>query len=254
MDEPRSGKGRAAGRTGDTEPVEPVEPIRRRQRRRAPVPLSRERVIEAALRIADAAGIDAVSMRRLGQELDVEAMSLYKHVANKEAILDALVDSVMAEVPVPDPNAPWRPAVRQAALDLHAALMRHPWAVSVMETRRNPGPTRLRYLDTIVGLLLKAGFDTVGVGDAFMAIDSLVYGFTIQLLSFPLDLKDDAAEADAMAREVFAAGFPNLVRMAETVSAGPGFAVELSFSLDLLLDGLERVAADRRAGGTSHRH
>jgi AcrR family transcriptional regulator len=229
------------------------EPVRRRQRRRAPVPLRRQRVIDAALRIADADGIDALSMRRLGQELDVEAMSLYKHVAGKEEILDALVDAVMAEVPVPPADAPWRPAVRQAALDLHAALMRHPWAVSVMETRRNPGPTRLRYLDTIVGLLMQAGFDTVAVGDAFMAIDSLVYGFTIQLLSFPLDLRDDRDEAAAMAREVFAEAFPNLVRMAETVSQGPGFAVELSFSLDLLLDGLERVAADRRAGGGSHR-
>jgi AcrR family transcriptional regulator len=229
------------------------EPIRRRQRRRAPVPLSRQRVIETALRVADAEGIEAVSMRRLGQELDVEAMSLYKHVGGKEDILDELVDSVMAEVPAPSPDAPWRPAVRQAALDLHAALMRHPWAVPVMETRRNPGPTRLRYLDTVVGLLLKAGFDTLGVGDAFMAIDALVYGFTIQLLSLPLDIKEDGDEAAAMARDVFAAGYPNLVLMAETVSAGPGFTVELSFSLDLLLDGLERVAAERRRGGDSPR-
>lgn len=210
-------------------------------------------MIDAALRIADAEGIDALSMRRLGQELDVEAMSLYKHVGGKEDILDALVDAVMAEVPVPDPKAQWRPAVRQGALGLHAALMRHPWAVSVMESRRNPGPTRLRYLDTIVGLLLGAGFDTLGVGDAFMAIDSLVYGFTIQLLSFPLDLRDDRDEAAAMAQEVFATSFPNLVRMAETVSKGPGFAVELSFSLDLLLDGLERVLAERRAAGDTPR-
>ncbi|MFN8628781.1 MAG: TetR/AcrR family transcriptional regulator C-terminal domain-containing protein [Chloroflexota bacterium] len=235
------------------EPAAHGEPARRRQRRRAPVPLSRERVVAAALRVADADGIDAVSMRRLGQELDVEAMSLYKHVAGKDDILDALVDAVMAEVPVPPADGPWRPAVRQASLDLHAALLRHPWAVPVMESRRNPGPTRLRYLDTIVGLLLGAGFDTLGVGDAFMAIDSLVYGFTIQLLSFPLDLKDDADEAAAMAREVFAVGYPNLVRMAETVSAGPGFAVDLSFGLDLLLDGLERVLEERRAGGGSHR-
>lgn len=226
------------------------EPIRRRRRRRAPVPLTRQRVIEAALRVADAEGIDAVSMRRLGQELDVEAMSLYKHVGGKDDILDALVDLVMAEVPTPSPDAPWRPGVRKAALDLHAALMRHPWAVSVMESRRTPGPTRLHYLDTVVGLLLEAGFEPVGVGDAFMAIDSLVYGFTIQLLSFPLDLERDGEEAAAMARDVFAGRYPNLVRMAETVSAGPGFAVELSFGLDLLLDGIERVLAERHGGGS----
>jgi len=230
-------------------PSQPMdeEPSRRRQRRRALVPLSRERVTEAALRVADADGIDAVSMRRLGQELDVEAMSLYKHVAGKEDILDGLVDLVMAEVPPPSPDDPWRAGVRRGALDLHAALLRHPWAVSVIETRRTPGPTRLRYLDNVVGLLLGAGFDTQGVGEAFMAIDSLVYGFTIQMLSFPLDLQTDTDEAAAMARDVFAVGFPNLVRMAETVATGPGFQLDLAFSLDLLLDGLERVLAERRA-------
>jgi len=222
------------------------DPIRRRRRRRAPVPLSRDRVIEAALRIADAEGIDAVSMRRLGQELDVEAMSLYKHVAGKEDILDRLVDLVMAEVPPPSPDGPWRAAIRRASLDLHGALLRHPWAVSVMETRRTPGPTRLRYLDTVVGLLLGAGFDTSGVGDAFMAIDSLVYGFTVQQLSFPIDLATDADEAAAMARDVFAVGYPNLVRMADTLATGPGYQLDLGFGLDLILDGLERILAERR--------
>lgn len=225
----------------------------RRQRRRPPVPLSRARVIDAALRVADAEGIDAVSMRRLGQELDVEAMSLYKHVGGKEDILDGLVDLVMGEVPLPSLQVPWRPAVRQAAVDFHAALLRHPWAVSVMETRRTPGPTRLRYLETIVGLLLGAGFDAAGVGDAFMAIDSLVYGFTIQLLSFPLDPKQVSDEAAVMARDVFADEYPNLRRMAET-AAGAGFSVELTFGLDLLLDGLERsssswVSSAARKGG-----
>jgi AcrR family transcriptional regulator len=226
------------------------DPVRRRRRRRAPVPLSRERVIEAALRVADAEGIDAVSMRRLGQELDVEAMSLYKHVAGKEDILDGLVDLVMAEVPPPSPDDPWRSGVRRASLDLHTALLRHPWAVPVIETRRTPGPTRLRYLDTVVGLLLGAGFDTPGVGEAFMAIDSLVYGFTMQQLSFPLDLETDTDEAAAMARDVFAVGYPNLVRMAEAVATGPGLRLDLAFSLDLLLDGLERVLAERSSSGS----
>jgi AcrR family transcriptional regulator len=216
------------------------EPVRRRQRRRAPIALSRERVVAAALRVADAEGIDALSMRRLGQELDVEAMSLYKHVAGKEDILDGMVDLVMAEVPVPSPDEPWRTGVRRGCLGLHAALLRHPWAVSVIETRRTPGPTRLRYLDTVVGLLRKGGLDIQGVARAFMALDALVYGFTIQMLSFPLDLQTEADEAAAMAQDVFANGYPNLVDMAMEVASSRGFALDLGFSLDLLLDGLER--------------
>lgn len=220
------------------------EPVRRRRRRRAPIPLSRDRVIAAALRVADAEGIDALSMRRLGQELDVEAMSLYKHVAGKEDILDGIVDLVMAEVPLPSPDEPWRSGVRRGALGLHASLLRHPWAVSVIETRRTPGPTRLRYLDTVVGLLRAAGFDVQGVARAFMAIDALVYGFTIQMLSFPLDLQAEADEAAAMMRDVFADGYPNLVDMAMEVASSRGFALDLGFSLDLLLDGLARTLGE----------
>jgi AcrR family transcriptional regulator len=230
----------------ETDPVD--QPARRRRRRRAPVALSRERVLEAALRVADAEGVDAVSMRRLGQELDVEAMSLYKHVAGKDDILDGLVDLVMAEVAPPDPTQPWRPAIRHAALDLHAALLRHPWATAVMETRKTPGPTRMRYLDTTVARLREAGFDVPDVARAFMAIDSQVYGFTMQLLSFPLDFETDTDEAAAMARDVFADGYPNLVAMAEFAASGQGMPLELDFGLDFILDGLERTL-DARARG-----
>ncbi len=223
------------------------EPVRRRQRRRAAIPLSRDRVIAAALRIADADGIDALSMRRIGHDLDVEAMSLYKHVGGKEDVLDGIVDLVMAEVPTPPAGGPWRSAVRQACLDLNRALLRHPWAVGVIETRRMPGPTRLRYLDAMVGVLLSAGFDAADVGEAFLAIDSLVYGFAIQVLSSPLDLESDAEEVGDMGRDVFANGYPSLVRMAEAVATGRGPRLDLSFGLDLLLDGLERVLEERRA-------
>ena len=120
--------------------------------------LSRERVLAAALRLADEEGIDAVSMRRLGQALGVEAMSLYKHVAGKEDILDGISDLVMEEVEVPSRDLPWRAAVRQSAISTHRALLRHPWASAVLESRRNPGPTRLRYLDAVVSILLDAGF------------------------------------------------------------------------------------------------
>jgi AcrR family transcriptional regulator len=222
-----------------------VEEPARRRRRRAPVPLSRERVLEAALRVADADGIDAVSMRRLGQELDVEAMSLYKHVADKDDILDGILDLVMAEVPPPSPDEAWRPAIRRAAIDLHGALLRHRWATSVMETRKTPGPTRMRYLDTVVDRLRGAGFGLADVGRAFMAIDSHVYGFTIQVLSLPLDMQADADEAAAMARDVFAEGYPNLVAMAGLVASGEGVPIEIEFGLDFILEGLERLLGER---------
>ncbi|MGZ8719657.1 MAG: TetR/AcrR family transcriptional regulator, partial [Aeromicrobium sp.] len=151
--------------------------------------LSRERILEAALRVADEEGLDALSMRRLGQTLGVQAMSLYKHVADKEDIFDGISDLVMLEVEVPDRALPWRTALHQSATSMHHALLRHPWASVVLESRRNPGPARLRYLDTVVSILLGAGFPPDDVTRAFLALDSHVYGFTLQVVSSPFDLR-----------------------------------------------------------------
>src|SRR5512135_2598140 len=119
----------------------------------ARLPLSRERVLRAALALADEGGVEAVSMRRLGLALGVEAMSLYKHVADKEAILDGIADLVMDEVEVPSRDLHWRTSIRRSAISAHEALRRHPWAGVVLESRLNPGPARLRYLDAVVGVL-----------------------------------------------------------------------------------------------------
>jgi len=220
-----------------TQPPRPPRPPR--------LPLSRERVLLAALALADEQGLEAVSMRRLGQALGVEAMSLYKHVADKEAILDGLVDLVMEEVEVPDPGLPWREAIRRSAISNHEALRRHPWAVLIMESRLNPGPARMRYLDAVVGVLRGAGFGMPTIARAFMALDSHTYGFTMQELALPFD----AVGAPELA-EMMAAAFvpyPNLAAMAELQASGAQM-LDFEFGLDLLLDGLERLLPARRRG------
>jgi AcrR family transcriptional regulator len=222
-----------------TEPT-PTPPPKRSRRK-----LSREGILRAAVTLADQEGIEAVSMRRLGQALGVEAMSLYKHVTGKEDILDGISDLVMEEIEVPSRDLPWRAALRQSAIGTHEALLRHPWAAAVLESRRNPGPTRMRYLDAVVSILLAAGFSLPDVARAFMAVDSHVYGFTLLILSFPFDLRDSPDEAQVLAEGSFGDAFPGLRSMAELAVTGPGVPIELEFGLDLILDGLERrLAAD----------
>jgi AcrR family transcriptional regulator len=217
----------------------------RRTRRFREAPLSRETVLAAALRIADDEGVAALSMRRLGQALDVEAMSLYKHVAGKEDVLDGIADLVMAEVELPPADLPWREAVRRGAVSTHEALLRHPWAAPVLESRLTPGPRRLTYLEAMVAAFRRGGLGLRDVSRAFMALDAHVYGFTIQELSFPFDLGDAPEEAAAM-RELFAAHYPNLAAMADlAMPGGAGVAIEFEFGLDLLLDGLERMLETR---------
>jgi AcrR family transcriptional regulator len=179
-------------------------------------------------------------MRRVGQVLGVEAMSLYKHVADKEAILDGIADLVMDEVEVPSPDLDWRMSVRRSAISAHEAIRRHPWAGLVLESRLNPGPARLRYLDAVVGVLRGAGFDTATVARAFMAIDSHTYGFTMQELALPFDAASAPGVAGEMAARVFADGYPNLAAMAELAMSGAQL-LDFEFGLDLLLDGLERL-------------
>ncbi len=213
--------------------------------------LSRERILETALQIADEEGLDALSMRRLGQALGVQAMSLYKHVADKEAILDGISDLVMLEVEVPARALPWRAALRQSATSMHHALLRHPWASVVLESRRNPGPARLRYLDTVVAILLDAGFSIDDVGRAGLAVDSHVYGFTLQVAAMPFDIRDEPEQAETLAKETFGETYPSLRAMAEHAATDAGFPIEFDFGLDMILDGLERRLAASRAAGAN---
>lgn len=203
--------------------------------------LSRERVLRAALKLADERGIEALSMRNLGRALRVEAMSLYKHVASKEEVLDGIADLVTEEIEVPSADVEWRAAVRRSAISAHEALRRHRWAGPVIESRRNPGPARLRYLDAVIGVLRGAGFSMPDVARAFLALDSHTYGFTMQELVLPVsgDTVPDAAAA--MAENLPVGEFPNLQAMAAFAASGPtSVPVEFEFGLDLILDGLQR--------------
>ena len=219
---------------------------RRATRRRAP--LTRERVLRAALRIADREGIDSVSMRKLGQALGVEAMSLYKHVADKEDILDGLADLVIGEVELPPGDLEWMPALRRIAISVHEALLRHPWAAAVLDSRLHPGPARLRYLDTVIGILRRAGFSLPDVARAFMALDSHIYGFTLQETNIPFAI-EEAPQAAAQVAAHAGNEYPDLRAIALLAATEPqAFPVEFEFGLDILLDGLDRLrleSADR---------
>ena len=203
--------------------------------------LTRERVLREAVRVADENGIEAVTMRRLGQLLGVEAMSLYRHVTDKEDLLDGIADLVMAEIEPPIADPDWRAGLRRSAISARDALRRHPWAGPVIESRLRPGPARLRYLDAVIGVLRAAGFSLPMVANAFMALDSHIYGFTMQEQTTPLVLEDAPEMVAMLARTIFA-DYPNVFAMAELAAASPeSIPVDFEFGLDLILDGLERT-------------
>jgi AcrR family transcriptional regulator len=207
-------------------------------------PLSPERVLRAAVALADGGGIESLTMRRLGQDLGVEAMSLYKHVANKEALLDGMVDLVFAEIALPSAGTGWRPAMRARALSVRAALARHPWATPLMQSRTAPGPATLQHHDTVIGTLRGAGFPVALTAHAFSALDAYIYGFAMQQRSLPFDTAEEAAE---VARQMFArmpeGAYPHLTELTVQHILQPGYDYgdEFEYGLDLILDGLERA-------------
>jgi AcrR family transcriptional regulator len=207
-------------------------------------PLSREKVLRAALRMADRGGIASLSMRRLARALRVEAMSLYNHVASKEDLLDGLVELVASEIEPPAPGGDWRAAMRRRATSAHAVLMRHPWATMLLVSRANVGPNMLRYVDATIGCLREAGFSYPMADHAWNALDAYVYGFTLQKLSFPFDPAEYAAAAEGFLHAIPVEQFPYLNGMSQEVIAGRHDGVhQLELGLDLLLDGLERMRA-----------
>src|SRR5258708_22105211 len=158
-------------------------------------PLSRERVMRAAIALADSSGIESLSMRKLGQELGVEAMSLYNHVANKDDILDGIVDLVFGEIALPSGKGDWKRAMRKRAISAHEALLRHPWAPSLMQSRTRPGPATLRHPDSVLGSLRNADCTLVMAAHAVSAIVGYVYGFALQQINLPLQSRDQIVEA-----------------------------------------------------------
>jgi AcrR family transcriptional regulator len=205
-------------------------------------PLTRDRILRTAVDLADERGIGSLSMRRLGQALGVEAMSLYNHVRNKEDLLDGVADLITAEFEVPSFETDWRTAIRRSAISAHEVLRRHPWASGLLESRLHLGPARLRYVDSVIGVLARAGFAMPVIGRAFMALDSHTYGFTLQEQSWSYDMEDAPEMAAAMGRELPAGEYPNLVAMIELVTSAPqALRIDFEFGLDLILDGLERL-------------
>jgi AcrR family transcriptional regulator len=212
-------------------------------------PLTRERVLRAALKLADRSGFASLSMRKVAGELGVEAMSLYHHVAGKEDLVDGLVDIVFGEIEVPEPGrTDWRIAMRQRALSVRAALNRHRWAVGLMESRANPGPANLRHHDAVMGCLREGGFPFRAAVHAYSVMDAYIYGFALQESSLPFDTAEEHAQVVAAKQEQAPdmTAYPYLVEVAtEIAKAGYDYAIEFEFGLDLILDGLERY----RAGG-----
>jgi AcrR family transcriptional regulator len=220
------------------------------------VPLSRERVLEAAIGLADQEGIESLTMRKLAGELGVEAMSLYNHVANKSDLVSAMVDLVISDIQLPATEE-WDLAIREYAVSAHDALLRHPWACSLVMSPPSDRITRsprLRYMEWLLGKLRGAGFSAEATYNAYHAVDSHVLGFTLWQLGHSAaanalaDGKDLADLAASMVLELRAGDFPHLAEHAEQHLAAPpdDGAREFEFGLDLILDGLKRTrgAAD----------
>jgi len=208
------------------------------------IPLSRERVLEAALKLADQGGLESLSMRKLGQALGVEAMALYYHFANKERVLDGIVDLVFGEIELPQIGADWKSAMRRRAISVRDALSRHRWAIGLMESRTHPGPANLRHHDAVIGCLRAAGFDMATAATAYSLLDSYIYGFALTKMNLPFDTTTDIAEMAESMLEPFPAGeYPNLADFITEHAMQPGYdyADEFEYGLDVILDGLERA-------------
>jgi AcrR family transcriptional regulator len=212
-------------------------------------PLSRERVLRAAMALADESGVESLSMRKLAKELGVEAMSLYNHVANKDDILDGLVDMVFAEIDPPSTEVEWRDAMRRRFRSTREALRRHPWAIGLMEARSKPGPSNIEFHEAVLKCLRDAGFSVAMTARASSALDAFVYGFALQERALPdFDTPGvGAAVAERMLRLVPDGAYPYSVEMVGGHIASDGYSLtaEFEFGLDLILDGLESLRADQ---------
>jgi AcrR family transcriptional regulator len=193
--------------------------------------------------LADEGGIESLTMRRIGQELGVEAMALYRHVANKEAIVDGIVDLVFSEIDLPSAEADWKTAMRQRAISVREVLSRHRWAVGLMESRTNPGPSNMRHHDAVIGNLRSAGFDMAMAAHAYSVLDSYIYGFAQTQMNLPFESTADIVElSQEMLRAFPVNEYPNLAAFITEHAMQPGYdyANEFEYGLDLILDGLER--------------
>ena len=206
--------------------------------------LSRERVLQAAIAHADAEGLEALTMRTLAEMLEVAPMALYRHVANKEDLIDAMVDVVFSEIGVPSGGGDWKTAMRQRAISVRDALSRHRWAIGLMESRRNPGPANLRHHDAVIGRLRAAGFSIQMAAHAYSLLDGYIYGFALTKMNLPFESTAEVADVAKTMLQPFPVNeYPNLVEFITEHAMQPGYDYgdEFEYGLDLILDGLDRA-------------
>jgi AcrR family transcriptional regulator len=205
--------------------------------------LTRERVVGAGIELADRDGIESISMRRLAQELGVEAMSLYTHVRNKDDLLDGMVDAVIGKIPTSADGADWKTSLRQMVLAARSIMLAHPWAPRLIESRTTPGPATMRYINTVLGLLREGGFTIAQSHHAIHILGSRALGFTQELFDDSGDLEPETAAS--LASELGSA-LPYVAEMALAVTHGGALGrcddeIEFEFALDFILDGLDRL-------------
>ncbi len=185
-------------------------------------------------------------MRRLASTLKVEAMSLYNHVANKDEVLDGMVDQIIGEITPPSPDSEWKVAMRVRATSAHDVLLAHPWAAMLVVSRMNVGPNMFRYIEATLGTLREAGFTWAETDRAWNALDSHIYGYTLQLQNFPVDPNEYASAAAGFLPMLAADQHPYLHEITSLVANGTHDGThDFFFGLDLILDGLERIVATR---------
>ena len=217
------------------------------EHRRDRAPLTRDRVLYAAISHADTVGLDGLSMRGLAGILEVAPMALYRHVANREDLIDAMIDVVFSEVLLPTGGADWKSAMRERGLSMRDVLTRHRWAIGLMESRRHPGGANLRYHDAVIGKLRSAGFDVAMVAHAYSLLDSYIYGFAMTQVRMPFETP---AEMSSMAEDMFEAfplnEYPNLAEFVNDHVMTPGYQYvdEYEYGLDRVLDAIERAWLD----------
>jgi AcrR family transcriptional regulator len=209
-------------------------------------PLSKERVLQAAIVLADAEGIDSLTMRRLAKELGVEAMSLYNHVANKDEILDGIVDVVVSEIDLPSDAPDWKSAMRRSAISHRDVYVRHRWASNLSMSRQSAGPARLRFGDWVLRTLREAGFSDDLIYHAFHILEAYVLGFTVMHLSFPYKGDELAGKAAAFLQQFPADEYPDFVEhIKQHLEPRAGGEGGFELGLDLILDGLEAAGGRR---------
>ncbi len=213
----------------------------RKRKKRTGKPLTKARIIDAAVALADESGMLSFSMRKLGQSLGVEAMSLYNHVANKDDILDAMLDHVMGQIDLPQPEQPWKEAMRTRAVSARKVCARHPWATRLMDSRKTPGEAFLKHHNAVLGALRGAGFSMALTIHAFSLMDSYIYGFVLQEQSMPIDGEQGMAQvADEFQQQMPQGVFPHMEEAAVfAMTSGYNHADEFEYGLDLILDALE---------------